>query len=44
MPDWLVQGPFPAEHPTDERSRIAELLNLPENPAASLALARVDPA
>lgn len=43
MPPWLVPGPFPAEFMTDERCSITELLNLPENPDGSLALARVAP-
>lgn len=43
MPSWLIPGPFPAEFPTDERCSITELLNLPENPSASLAFARVAP-
>jgi mannose-6-phosphate isomerase-like protein (cupin superfamily) len=43
MPPWFVPGPFPAEFPTDERCFITELLNLPESPEASLALARVAP-
>lgn len=43
MPPWLVPGPFPAEFMTDERCSITELLNLPESPDASLALARVAP-
>ncbi len=42
-PDWLIPGPFPAEFPTDERCAITELLNLPQSPDASLALARVAP-
>ncbi len=43
LPDWLIPGPFPAEFPTDERCFITELMNRPETPAASLALARVEP-
>jgi mannose-6-phosphate isomerase-like protein (cupin superfamily) len=42
-PAWLIPGPFPAEFPTDERCAITELLNLPQSPDASLALARVAP-
>lgn len=43
MPPWLIPGPFPAEFDTDERCAITELLNVPQSPAASLALARVAP-
>jgi mannose-6-phosphate isomerase-like protein (cupin superfamily) len=43
MPPWLVPGPIPAAFDTDERCSITELLNLPESPEASLALARVAP-
>jgi mannose-6-phosphate isomerase-like protein (cupin superfamily) len=42
-PDWLLRGPFPAEFPTAERCHITELLNRPECPDVSLALARVPP-
>jgi len=43
MPPWLIPGPFQAEFHTDERCFITELLNLPESPEASLAVARVPP-
>lgn len=43
MSAWLIPGPFPPPFDTDERCRITELLNLPESPDASLALAEVAP-
>jgi mannose-6-phosphate isomerase-like protein (cupin superfamily) len=43
MPPWLVPGPFPPAFDTAERCTITEILNLPESPEASLALARVAP-
>ena len=43
MPPWLLPGPFPPEFPTDERCFITDLLNLPECPEISLALARIAP-
>jgi mannose-6-phosphate isomerase-like protein (cupin superfamily) len=43
MPSWFVPGPFPDAFETDERCTITELLNLPESPEVSLALAVVDP-
>ena len=42
-PEWLIPGPFPPEFPASERCIIAEHLNLPESPEASLALVRVAP-
>jgi mannose-6-phosphate isomerase-like protein (cupin superfamily) len=42
-PDWLLPGPFPPEFATEEHCRMTELLNLPECPEVSLALARVAP-
>jgi mannose-6-phosphate isomerase-like protein (cupin superfamily) len=43
MPGWLLAGPFPPEVATAERCAITELLNAPECPEVSLALARVAP-
>jgi mannose-6-phosphate isomerase-like protein (cupin superfamily) len=42
-PAWLLAGPLLPEFATAERCRITELLNAPECPEVSLALARVAP-
>lgn len=43
QPDWHVADPRKAEFWTEERCFITELMNCPESPDASLAIARVEP-
>lgn len=43
LPTWFIPAPHAPEFYTSERCHIAELINIPESPESSLAIARVEP-